>query len=74
MEVTATAERMRMVRQRRRGRGLREIRLFVADARLASVRERVAAEVGRLDPHHEDQALDWIEGVSEFDSPNPGGR
>jgi len=73
IEVTATAERMRMMRERRRGRGLRELRLVVPDPRLASVRKRVAAQVGRLDRRHEGEALSWIEAVSEFDAPDPSG-
>jgi hypothetical protein len=73
-EVTATAERMRMMRERRRGRGLRELRLVVPDPRLASVRKRVAAQVGRLDRRHDDEALSWIEAVSEFDAPDPSGQ
>jgi Protein of unknown function (DUF3018) len=74
VSVTATAERMRMMRERRRGRGLRELRLVVPDPRLASVRRRVAAQTGRLDLHHEDEALSWIEAVSEFDAPDTSGR
>ena len=74
IEVTATAERMRMMRERRRRRGLRELRLVVPDARLASVRKRVAAQVRRLDRCREDEALSWIEAVSEFDTPDPSGR
>lgn len=70
IEVTATAERMRMMRARRRGRGLRELRLVVPDPRLASVRKRVAAQAGRLNRRHEDEALRWIEAVSEFDAPD----
>ena len=72
--MTATAERMRMMRERRRGQGLRELRLVVPDPRLASVRKRVAAQAGRLDRRHEDEALSWIEAVSEFDAPDPSGR
>jgi hypothetical protein len=63
-----------MMRERRRGRGLRELRLVVPDARLASVRTRIAAQSGGLDPRHEDEALSWIEAVSEFDAHDPGGR
>ena len=74
IEVTATAERMRMMRERRRGRGLRELRLVVPDARLASVRKRVAAQVNRLDRRQEDEALSWIEAVSEFDAPESSGQ
>jgi hypothetical protein len=73
-EVTETAERMRMMRERRRGRGLRELRLVVPDPRLASVRKRVAAQVGRLDRRHDDEALSWIEAVSEFDALDPSGQ
>ncbi|MGH7068202.1 MAG: hypothetical protein ACREEU_10515 [Acetobacteraceae bacterium] len=58
-----------MMRERRRRRGLRELRLVIPDARLQSVRRRVAAEVARLAPGSEEQALRWIEAVSEFDSP-----
>lgn len=72
--MTATAERMRMMRERRRERGLRELRLVVPDAKLASVRKRVAAQLGRLDQRHEDEALNWIEAVSEFDALNLRGR
>lgn len=72
--MTATAERMRMMRERRRERGLRELRLVVPDPKLASVRKRVAAQLGRLDQRHEDEALNWIEAVSEFDALNLRGR
>lgn len=72
--MTATAERMRMMRERRRRRGLRELRLLVPDPRLALVRKRVAAQVGRLDQRHEDEVLNWIEAVSEFDTVDPSGR
>jgi hypothetical protein len=63
-----------MMRERRRKRGLRELRLVVPDPRLASVRKRIAAQVGRLDQRHEDEALSWIEAVSEFDALDPSGR
>ncbi len=56
-----------MMRERRRKRGLRELRLIVPDTRLRSVRRRVAAQVSRLVQSHEDEALSWIEAVSEFD-------
>lgn len=78
--MTAAAERMRLMRARRRGRGLRELRLVVPDPGLASVRQRVAAQVARLDQRAEDEVLEWSEAVSEFDArdrdtfPDPGGR
>ena len=66
------AERMRMMRQRRRARGLRELRLVVADARSRAVRRRVAKQVFGLDPDREREALQWIESVSEFDADATG--
>ena len=72
--MTATAERMRMMRERQRRRGLRELRLLVPDARLASVRKRVAAQVNRLNSSQEDEALSWIEAVSEFDATDASGQ
>lgn len=59
------------MRQRRRARGLREVRLIVADARSRAVRGRVAREVARLDPERERDALQWTEAVSEFDADAP---
>ena len=61
------AERMRAMRARRRARGLRELRLAVPDARSRAVRRRVARQVVRLDPNSEQDALKWIEAVSELD-------
>jgi hypothetical protein len=56
-----------MTRERRRQRGLRELRLVVPDARSEAVRSRVAAEVAGLSADNERDALRWIEAVSEFD-------
>jgi hypothetical protein len=58
---------MRAMRERRRTRGLRELRLIVPDARSKAVRRRVAKAVARLDRESELEALRWIEAVSEFD-------
>jgi len=55
------------MRERRRARGLRELRLVVPDARSKEVRGRVAAQIAVLKPRSEREALDWIEAVSEFD-------
>ena len=57
-----------MIRQRRRARGLCELRLVVADARSRAVRRRVAREVAGLDLERERDALQWTESVSEFDA------
>jgi hypothetical protein len=62
------------MRARRRRRGLLELRLAVPDARLRSMRKRVAAQVARLDPRNEDDAMRWIETVSEFDASDPTGQ
>jgi Antitoxin MazE-like len=59
---------MRIMRERRRRRGLRELRLIVPDARSETIRSRVAAQVARLSRDSELEALDWIGGVSEFDA------
>ena len=59
--MTAAAERMKMMRQRRRTRGLRELRLVVADARSRSVRRRVAKQVANLDGDRERDTLEWID-------------
>ena len=67
--MPAAAERMRVMRERRRRRGLRELRLVVPDTRLRSVRRRVAAQVAALTQRGEAEALNWIEAVSEFDAP-----
>ena len=66
--MAAPAERMKAMRQRRRERGLRELRLVVADARSQTVRRRVARQVAGLDPDSERDALRWTEAVSEFDA------
>ena len=66
--MAAPAERMKMMRQRRRARGLRELHLVVADPRSRTVRRRLAKQVAGLDPARERDALQWIESVSEFDA------
>jgi hypothetical protein len=59
---------MRTMRERRRARGLRELRLVVPDPRSKAVRRRVAKAVAALDRERELDAMRWIEAVSEFDS------
>jgi Protein of unknown function (DUF3018) len=66
--MAAPAERMKMMRERRRARGLRELRLVVADPRSRAVRRRVAQQVAGLGRDRERDALRWIEAVSEFDA------
>jgi hypothetical protein len=61
------AERMKAMRDRRRAKGLRELRLTVPDARSRVVRRRVAKQVAALDSAAESEAMRWIESVSEFD-------
>ena len=66
--VAPPADRMKAMRERRRARGLRELRLIVPDARSKAVRRRVAKEVAGLDRSRESEVLGWIEAVSEFDA------
>ena len=69
--MAESAERMKAMRDRRRGRGLRELRLIVPDARSDTVRNRIAAQVSKLNPEAERDTLLWIEAVSEFDADEP---
>jgi len=62
------AERMKDMRERRRARGLRELRLVVPDARSKAVRRRVAKQVTGLDRASELEATRWSESVSDFDT------
>jgi hypothetical protein len=58
---------MKVMRDRRRRAGLREIRLILPDARSKAVRDRLASQVANLNPDVEREALLWIQAVSEFD-------
>jgi hypothetical protein len=62
------AERMKMMRERRRAQGMRELRLVVPDARSRAVRRRIARQVARLVHEDEHDALAWIEAVAAFDA------
>jgi len=66
--MARAAERMKVMRERRRARGLRELRLVVPDARSKAVRRRVAKQVAGLDRSRELEAILWAESVSEFDA------
>jgi hypothetical protein len=66
--MTQTAARVRAFRERRKALGLREVRIFIPDARSTDVRTRIAAQVARLDHADEQAAMDWVEAVSEFDN------
>jgi hypothetical protein len=66
--MARAAERMKVMRERRRARGLRELRLVVPDARSKVVRRRVAKQVAGLDRSRELEAILWAESVSEFDA------
>ncbi len=65
--MVQAAERMKAMRERRRARGMKELRLVVPDARSRTVRRRVARQVAALDRSRELEALKWIEAVAEFD-------
>ena len=66
--MALAADRMRAMRERRRARGLREVRVAVPDARSRAVRRRVAKQVERLVRASELDAMRWIEAVAEFDA------
>jgi len=65
--MVQAAERMKAMRERRRARGLKELRLVVPDPRSRTVRRRVARQVAALDRSRELEALKWIEAVADFD-------
>jgi Protein of unknown function (DUF3018) len=65
--VAMAADRMRAMRERRRARGLRELRLVVPDPHSRAIRRRIAKQVAGLNHAREDAAMAWIEAVSEFD-------
>ncbi len=67
--MSISAERMRVLRERRRKLGLRELRLVVPDSCSRPVRRRIAAQVARLVRAQEEDAMSWVERVSELDSP-----
>jgi hypothetical protein len=69
--MAAPAERMKAMRERRREKGLRELRLVIPDARSEEVRKRIAEQVARLDPEDEIEAMRWIEAVTDFDADTP---
>jgi hypothetical protein len=58
---------MKAMRARRRSDGLRELRLIVPDVRSEAVRRRIAIQAAALDPKVEEEALDFIEAVADFD-------
>jgi len=55
-------------RKPRRAQGLREVRLVLPDARSRTVRRRIARQVARLRRKDEQDALAWVESISEFDT------
>lgn len=65
--MAQAAEPMKAMRERRRMRGLKELRLIVPDARSKTVRRRVARQVAALDRSRELEALKWLVAVAEFD-------
>jgi hypothetical protein len=70
-EMAEPVERMKMTRARRRRLGLRELHLVVPDARSEAMRDRIAAQVAKLNPDSERNVLLRIEAVSEFDADEP---
>ena len=64
--MAEAAERMKRLRQRRRERGLRALRLVVPDHRSEQMRRELAEPVARLDPQDAEDVMKWIEAVSEY--------
>jgi hypothetical protein len=62
------------MRERRRRQGVRELRLTVPDVRQETVRARIAAQVARLDPSQESEALSFVEAISKFDASDANGK
>jgi hypothetical protein len=56
-----------VMRARRPRQDLRELRPVVPDACSQKVRDRIAAQVAKLKPDVERDALLWVEAISEFD-------
>ena len=65
--MAQAAERMKAMREVRRARGLRELRLVIPDARSKAVRKRIAKQVAALDQSSEAEAMRWTKSVAEFD-------
>lgn len=59
---------MRAMRERRRAKDLRELRLIVPDPHARAVLRRVAKQVAGLDQAAEREAMRCIEAISEFDA------
>lgn len=66
--MASAADRMRLMRDRHRAGGLREVRLIVPDTRRDDTRKALAQQVANLSATDEQAALDWIEEVGEFDA------
>jgi hypothetical protein len=56
-----------------RALGLRELRLMTLNPQSAAVCRRIAAQVAALNASDENDALSWIEAISEFNEPDASG-
>ena len=65
--MAQAAETMKAMRELRRARGLRELRLVIPDARSKAVRKRIAKQLAALDQSSEAEAMRWTKSVAEFD-------
>ncbi len=68
--MAAAAERMRSMRDQRLALGLLELGLMVADPRSHAVQQRIATQIAALSDRAENDALAWLESVSEFGGPD----
>jgi hypothetical protein len=64
--MTAAAERMRALRERRKANHLREVRIVALDARSPEVRKMIAEQVAAMNKEEEREVLEWMEKVADL--------
>jgi len=64
--VTAAAERMKALRERRKANHLREVRIVALDARSPEVRKQIAEQVAALNKDEEREILEWTEKAADL--------
>jgi hypothetical protein len=64
--MSAAAERMKAMRERRKANHLREVRIVALDARSPEVRRRIAKQVAALNKDDEREVLEWIEAAADL--------
>jgi hypothetical protein len=64
--MSAAAERMKALRERRKANHLREVRIVALDARSPKVRKRIAEQIAALNKDDEREILEWTESVADL--------